>query len=23
MNETEKPSECINEERDEWHPGLI
>ena len=23
MNETEKPSESINEERDEWHPGLI
>ena len=23
MNGTEKPSECINEERDEWHPGLI
>jgi len=23
MNNTDKPSECINEERDEWHPGLI
>ena len=23
MNETDKPSESINEERDEWHPGLI
>ena len=23
MNETDKPSECINDERDEWHEGLI
>ena len=23
MNNTDKPSECINEERDEWHVGLI
>ena len=23
MNETEKPSECINDECDGWHPGLI
>ena len=23
MKNTDKPSECINEERDEWHVGLI